>query len=322
MEVDARSSTGSAALLEISDLRLAVPHADGWRMVVDGVELAVAENEKVGLVGESGSGKSLIALAALGLVPPPVTRLGGRVVVDGVDLAAAPPHELRRLRGGVAGLVLQEPGAALNPVLSVGFQLVEAIRAHRALDRRAAREEASRLLAAVGLEDHRAFLGAFAHQLSGGQAQRVLLALALAGEPRLLIADEPTTALDVTTQREVLVLLEELCSRRRMALLLISHDLAVVTALVDRVVVLLAGADLLARPMHPFTRLLVAARPGAALPDDDAGRRATSAYGAGCRFAARCPLVRESCRLAHPGLAQAEDHHRVRCPVALEGGDG
>ena len=318
-------STDPEVLLAISGLRLAVPTAAGWRTVVDEVDLSVAPNERVGLVGESGSGKSLIALASLGLVPPPVTVCAGHVAIDGVELATASVAELRHVRGGVVGLVLQEPGAALNPVLSIGFQLVEAIRVHRSLGRRAARAEAERLLAAVRLEDARSLLRAYPHQLSGGQAQRVLLALALAGEPRLLVADEPTTALDVTTQAEVLALLREHCETRRLALLLISHDLAVVANLVERVVVLLAGevvetgpvATLLTRPLHPFTRLLVAARPGAALPEDGFSRQVWDDPVGGCRFAPHCPLATTTCRVARPALAKAAVGHWVRCPVTL-----
>jgi oligopeptide/dipeptide ABC transporter ATP-binding protein len=320
-------SANGGALLDISGLRLAVPAGAGWRTVVDDVNLSVAPDERIGLVGESGSGKSLLALASLGLVPPPVSLQAGRVTLDGIDLAAASPAELRRLRGGVAGLVLQEPGAALNPVLSIGFQLVEAIRAHRALGRRAARAEAEHLLAVVRLLEVASLLGAYPHQLSGGQAQRVLLALALAGEPRLLLADEPTTALDVTTQAEVLALLRDLCESRRLALLLISHDLAVVASLVERVIVLLAGevvesgpvTALLARPLHPFTRLIVDARPGAALPEESVRSAATKDAVGGCRFAPRCPLVRRECHAAHPPLAEAEAGHWVRCPVTLHG---
>ncbi len=317
------------ALLDISGLRLAVPTASGWRTVVDDVSLAIAPEERVGLVGESGSGKSLLALASLGLVPPPVTKLRGRVTLEGVDLATGSSAELRRLRGGVAGLVLQEPSTTLNPLLSIGFQLVEAVRAHRPLGRRTARAEAERLLQAARLGNEPSLLRAYPHQLSGGQAQRVVLALALAGEPRLLLADEPTTALDVTTQAEVLALLHELCTTRRLALLLISHDLAVVASLVERVVVLLAGevveagpvTTLLERPLHPFTRLLVAARPGTAMPEDRTCERAANHMEGGCRFAPRCPLARHECYNAHPPLAEVAADHWVRCPVTVHGVD-
>jgi oligopeptide/dipeptide ABC transporter ATP-binding protein len=318
---------GSNPLLAIDDLVVGFPAGAGWTRVVDRVSLAVQPGERVGLVGGSGSGKSLTALAALALVPAPGRVLSGRVRVAGVDPVTAPAAELRRLRGGVVALVLQEPAEALNPVLSVGFQLVEAIRSHRPLDRRAARAEACRLLSAVSLDPPEPLLPAYPHQLSGGQAQRVMLALALAGEPRLLIADEPTTALDLCTQAEVLDLLRGLCFERRLALLLIGHDLAVVASLVERVVVMLAGevvetgptGELFARPLHPYTRLLVAARAGgretteAAPPADRWPHLATDRPG--CRFAPVCPLALPACREQHPELEPAGRARLLRCPV-------
>jgi peptide/nickel transport system ATP-binding protein/peptide/nickel transport system permease protein len=250
-------------LLEVVGLEVAFPHGKGGlRAVIDGVSLTVGSGERVGLVGESGSGKSLTALAILGLVPEPGEIRAGRVTIDGAASA-----EIPGCRGGVVGLVLQEAGSALNPVFSIGFQLVETLEAHGIARGEAARQRALALLGEVALDDPEPILEAYPHQLSGGQAQRVMLALALAGEPRLLVADEPTTALDLITQTQILELLVRVTDDRGLGLLLVSHDLAVIAQLVHRVVVMHAGrvveegptADVLRKPKHPSTRGLVAA---------------------------------------------------------------
>lgn len=318
----------AATLLSVDDLVIGFPRAGGWARAVDRVSLAVGPGERVGLVGASGSGKSLTALAVLGLVPEPGVRLGGAVRVVGVDPFSACGPELARVRGGEVGLVLQEPAEALNPVFSVSFQLVETLRIHRRLGRAEAREEALRLLARLRLEPVAAIARAYPHQLSGGQAQRVMLALALAGRPRLLVADEPTSALDVTTQAGVLDLLRRTCDEDGLALLLVGHDLAVVTGLADRLLVMLAGelvevaptADLLEQPLHPYTRLLLASRPEARTPSA-AGSGPLPALGPhlpGCRFAPACPLAQPSCRSAHPELVAVTPRRLLRCPVVSE----
>ncbi len=251
------------ALLEVSGLEVAFPDGDsGRRIVVDDVSLEVGVGERVGLVGESGSGKSLTALAILGLAPEPGEIRAGRVTLGGVDADEVPGY-----RGGVVGLVLQEAGSALNPVYSVGFQLVETIVAHGGAGGDEARQRAGALLAEVAIDDPEPIMAAYPHQLSGGQAQRVMLALALAGEPRLVVADEPTTALDVITQAQILDLLVRITDERGLGLLLVSHDLAVIGQLVHRIVVMHKGrvveegptADVLQNPQHPSTRSLVAA---------------------------------------------------------------
>lgn len=250
-------------LLEISGLKVAFPDDDGGRRtVVDNVSLQVGAGERVGLVGESGSGKSLTALAILGLAPEPGEIRAGRVTLGGVDADQVPGY-----RGGAVGLVLQEAGSALNPVYSVGFQLVETIVAHGRAGGDDARQRAGALLAEVAIDDPEPIMAAYPHQLSGGQAQRVMLALALAGEPRLIVADEPTTALDVLTQAQILDLLVRITDERRLGLLLVSHDLAVIGQVVHRIVVMHDGrvveegptADVLQNPQHPSTRSLVAA---------------------------------------------------------------
>jgi peptide/nickel transport system ATP-binding protein len=300
-----------SALLEIRDLEIRYPRRDraGDFAVVRGASLDVRRGEVVGLVGESGSGKSLTALAVLGLVPPPGRIVAGSVRLDGAELRGLDERAYRAVRGARVGLVFQEPGAALNPVLTIGAQIVEAIRAHRDVSRRAARERALELLARLALPDPARRLRQYPHELSGGQRQRALLAIALAAEPELLIADEPTTALDVTVQAEVLDLLEELRRERGLAILLITHDLGVVARSCDRLAVLYAGEvvesgttrELLASPAHPYTRGLLASLPR--LGEGVERGRLSAIAGqvpspdelpSGCPFHPRCPE-----RLAH-----------------------
>jgi ABC-type glutathione transport system ATPase component len=264
---------GTAPLLEVRDLAIAFPAAGEWRPVVRGVSLAVGRGEIVGLVGESGSGKTLTALAVLGLVPPPGRVTAGEVLLNGpegpTDLLALGPRELRQVRGARVAMVFQEPATAFNPVYTIGFQIAEAVRAHRRMPRRAALDEAARLLDRVALADARRRLGDYPHQLSGGQRQRAMIAMALAGGPDLLLADEPTTALDVTLQAQILELLEEIRADLGLAVLLITHDMGVVAETCDRVVVMRDGqvvetagvAELFRAPAHPYTRALLAAVP-------------------------------------------------------------
>jgi peptide/nickel transport system ATP-binding protein len=279
-------TAANPALLEVRDLEIAFPAGRGMAPVVRGATFDVGRGEVVGLVGESGSGKTLTALALLGLVPPPgrVTAGSARlqpaapVAEEGgaaVDLLRLDPRGMRAVRGGRIGFVFQEPATAFNPVYSIGFQIAEAVRAHRRVSRREAREEAARLLDRVALADARRRLDDYPHQLSGGQRQRAMIAMALAGGPDLLLADEPTTALDVTLQAQILELLDELRRGLGLAVLLITHDLGVVAEACDRVVVMHAGrvvetaavGELFRAPVHPYTRELLAAlpRPGARL---------------------------------------------------------
>ncbi|HEV2854241.1 MAG TPA: ABC transporter ATP-binding protein [Thermoanaerobaculia bacterium] len=262
----------SPPLLEIQDLEIAFP---GGEPVVRGVSLAVGRGEIVGLVGESGSGKTMTALAVLGLVPPPGRVTGGRILLEGeTDLLTLSPRHLRRVRGRRIAMVFQEPAAAFNPVYTIGFQIAEAVRAHPRGDgdrvsRREALAEAARLLDRVAIADARRRLRDYPHQLSGGQRQRAMIAMALAGGPDLLLADEPTTALDVTLQAQILELLEEIRREMGLAVLLITHDLGVVAETCDRVVVMRGGRiveqagvlELFRAPAHPYTRELLAAVP-------------------------------------------------------------
>jgi peptide/nickel transport system ATP-binding protein len=315
------------ALVEVENLAVAFPTDHGWRRVVDGVSLTVEEGEAAGLVGESACGKTLTALALVGLIPEPGTIVSGRVLVAGQNVVGADEPSLCSLRGGAVGLVFQEPARALNPVRSVGSQVGEAAKLHLGISARQAGRLATELLAEVGLEDPRHLVRAYPHQLSGGQRQRVLLACALSASPRLLIADEPTSALDTVSQQQLVELFEDLCDRRDLALLFISHDLGLVGRLARRVIVLYAGetveiADreaLWAEPKHPYTQALMRAHLGI---ERDMGERfgtipgvvpRAGEWGGGCRFAPRCPVAMERCHRARPALASADGGRQVRC---------
>ncbi len=253
------------SLLAVENLRVAFRGKE----VVHGVSFSVDRGEVVALVGESGSGKSVTALSCLRLLATGGTNSAGRVTLDGVDVLTASPDALQRLRGGVAGMVFQEPMTSLNPLHSIGRQVSEAITLHRNVTGAALREEVAAALTRAGLPQMKDRLGAFPHELSGGQRQRVMIAAALANNPRLLIADEPTTALDVTIQAQILALLAELKTRLNMAMLLITHDLAIVKRHADRVVVMKDGvvveqgrvADVFSNPAHPYTQMLIATEP-------------------------------------------------------------
>ncbi len=315
-------------LLQVENLTIEFPSGGRSLAVVRGVSFAVDRGEFVGLAGESGSGKSLTALAILRLVPPPGRIAAGRVLLDGADLLALPERALRRVRGARIGLVLQEPMTALDPVFTVGDQIAEAVRAHRRVSRRRARDEAARLLELVAIPDAGRRLKDYPHQLSGGQRQRVLIAMALAAAPELLLADEPTTALDVTIQAQILELLERLRRELGLAILLITHDLAVVAETCDRLLVMYAGqlveeapvAELFARPAHPYTRRLLAAVPRLGqpaargqLPSIPGQVPDPAALPSGCAFHPRCPDVMDVCPRHSPDLYPVSAGQRARC---------
>ena len=318
----------TAPLLAVDKLRITFPGPDGPVEVVREASLTVGAREVVGLVGESGSGKTMTALAVLRLVPEPGTIAGGSVKLNGVELLSLAEPELRRVRGGSIGMVFQEPAAALDPVFTIGYQLVEAIRAHRDVTRTAARKRAEELLALVAVPEPRRRLDAYPHQLSGGQRQRVMIALALAAEPRLLLADEPTTALDVTLQAQVLELLLSLRDRLNLGILLVTHDLAVVASTCDRVTVMYCGevveegetAALFASPAHPYTRGLLAAVPRLGQPAPR-GKLPTIPGQVpdprlrphGCAFNPRCAFVMPICRERHPPLYRLAGGGTARC---------
>jgi peptide/nickel transport system ATP-binding protein len=313
-------------LLHVSDLRVTLPTPRGPAEALRGVSFSLERGHTLGLIGESGCGKSITALALMGLLPE-AARVSGSIRFEGTELTTLPETAYCRLRGARIGMVFQEPMTALNPLHTVGHQIAEPLRLHRGLTRAQARAEALRLLERVQLPQARERLDAYPHQLSGGQRQRVVIAIALACGPSLLIADEPTTALDVTIQREVLKLIQELVRESGMGLILISHDLGVMADTVQHLNVMYAGtvvesgptAAVFRRLAHPYTRGLFAARPRLGLPR---GTRLATIPGrvpaltempAGCAFADRCPLAIEACRLALPPAFDVAPGHRARC---------
>jgi len=303
------------ALLEVSGLSV----SGGPARILDEVELTVAPGEIVGLVGESGCGKTTTALSLLGLLPPGLHIDGGEIRWRGKNLARAPERSWRALRGRELALVQQEPAAALNPVRNVGAQLASVFRDRLGLDRRRARERVAELLRQVGMPDTERTMERFPHELSGGQCQRVVIARALGCEPDLLLADEPASALDTTTQAQALALIGSLARERGAAVVLISHDLGLVAGYCDRVAVMYCGRivesapvdDLYARPAHPYTRALLGTLPRL----DTAAREpiatipgsvpAANALPPGCHFAPRCPRATDVCRESRPPLEPA-----------------
>ena len=320
------SSPGAPDLLTVTDLRVTLQTARGPADALRGVSLSLRRGDTVGLIGESGCGKSITALALMGLLPDGAV-VSGSIRLGGQELTTLDEAALCRLRGNRIGMVFQEPMTALNPLHTVGRQIGESLRLHKGLGAAAARAEALRLLERVQLPQARERLDAYPHQLSGGQRQRVVIAIALACGPDLLVADEPTTALDVTIQREVLDLIAELVAEDGMGLLLISHDLGVMAQTVQRLLVMYGGtvvesgptAAVFQRLAHPYTRGLFAARPRLGLAR---GTRLATIPGRvpeladmprGCPFADRCDRVIDACRAADPPLVTLAPGHDARC---------
>jgi len=319
-----------ASLLSIEDLTLEFPIYQGSVRALNGVTLRVEPREIVGIVGESGSGKSVTAMMVMRLLVEGSYRVRGSVTLLGRDVLRAPEAAMLELRGSQVAMIFQEPMTALNPTRRVGGQMVEVIRLHRRLSR--ARAEAVALLRDMHVADPERILGNYPFELSGGMRQRVLLALAFSCQPKLLIADEPTTALDVTVQRQVLLLMREKAREKNAAILFITHDMAVVSQFCDRVYVMYAGgvvedgptAEVMANPRHPYTRGLLAA-----LPDRTGSRGQLEAIRGsvpdltrlpeGCAFAARCPLAREACRQRPPSVVtDPAGRHRAACWAVQE----
>jgi peptide/nickel transport system ATP-binding protein len=313
-----KPATATAPVLEVEDLRVDLRTPRGTAHVVNGLSYTVGPGETVAVVGESGSGKSVSVLALLGLLPARTATVTGRALLQGEDLLTMAPERLRQVRGPGAGMVFQDPMTSLNPVLTVGRQLTEGLRAHGPVSKAAARARAVELLGEVGLPDPGRAVGRYPHELSGGMRQRVVIAMALANSPALLIADEATTALDVTVQAQILDLVERLQSEHGTGVIWITHDLGVVAGIADRVLVMYGGRcvedgtvdDVLERPVHPYTRGLLGALPDlAADPDEDlatiAGTPpAPTDLPAGCVFWPRCPVRGDArCETEQPPLA-------------------
>ncbi len=315
----------TAPLLEVTDLGVSFPHAGGRHRVVAGISYALAPGRTLGVVGESGCGKSVTALALVGLVPAP-GHVEGSIRFDGRELVGQSHAAWRALRGADIAMVFQEPMTALNPVMTIGRQIAESLVLHRdGMGWREGEREAVGLLEAVGINAPRDRARAYPHQLSGGMRQRAVIAMALACGPRLLVADEPTTALDVTIQAQILDLLQDLQDRTGMAIQFISHNLAVVSAIAHDIIVMYAGRiverapveALFAHPLHPYTQGLIAT-----LPDPDhrvarlpviPGSVPDLDTGGGCRFADRCPRADAACRIAEPALVEMAPGHLVAC---------
>jgi oligopeptide/dipeptide ABC transporter ATP-binding protein len=313
--------------LSIRDLHIGIVRKRQTDEIVRGVNLDVQPGEKVGIVGESGSGKTLTMLSVLRLLAsPPLAVLKGEVLFDGADLATLDEKRLREVRGGEIAMVYQDPMSSLNPLLRIGNQLEETLKAHGVASD-AASERTKEVLVQVGLAEPDRVRNAFPHQLSGGMIQRVMIAMALATSPRLLIADEPTTALDVTIQRQILELVTSLQAQTHMAVLWVTHDLGVVASLVDRVVVMYAGrivesattSELFARPTHPYTKALLESLPGietghrSALHQIGGTPPDPTRLSGGCPFRVRCPYAIDKCEHEEPPLIDRGNASAAAC---------
>ena len=314
-------------VLEVADLDVVWDHRRGAVPIVDGVSLTIAAGETVALVGESGAGKSMLALAVMGLLPDGIRIAHGTITLDGDELTGATPMAMREKRGGQMAMVFQDPLSSLHPSFRVGDQIAETLRTHGTCATKSdARTRAVELLGMVGVPQPNVRARDYPHRLSGGMRQRVMIAMAIANDPRLLIADEATTALDVTVQAQVLDVLRDAQQRTGAALLVVTHDLGVVAGIADRVVVLYAGrvveegpaAELLTRPLHPYTTALLRAVPRL---DADGGPLAPipgqppnpGAWPSGCPFHPRCAYANEQCRVEVPVLVAGRDRRAVAC---------
>jgi peptide/nickel transport system ATP-binding protein len=323
------------ALLEIDHLQTHFRTPDGVNRAVDGISFHVKEGETLAVVGESGCGKSVTAMSILRLVPEPPAKIAGSIRFQGKELLKCSEREMRDIRGNDISMIFQEPMTSLNPVLTVGRQLGETLRLHEGLDRRAAEKRAVEMLVLVGIPEPRRRLREYPHQLSGGMRQRVMIAMALACNPKLLIADEPTTALDVTIQAQILDLMRDLKRRVGAAIVLITHDLGVVAEVAERVMVMYAGrkleeapvAKLFRTPRHPYTRGLLGAVPKLGSSLTGKTTRLVEIPGLvpslkhrirGCVFAGRCPQATELCRQIAPALEEKAQGHFAACHYALK----
>ncbi|MEK8211594.1 MULTISPECIES: ABC transporter ATP-binding protein [unclassified Paenibacillus] len=314
-------------ILEIEDLHTHFFTDRGEVPAVDGVDLYIDPGEILGVVGESGCGKSVTSLSILKLVPNPPGRIvGGRILLKGQDLVPLREKEMRKIRGDSVSMIFQEPMTSLNPLFTAGQQIIETVRLHRGLSKREAREHAAGMLRKVGIPRPEAIIDEYPHQLSGGMRQRVMIAMSISCSPELLIADEPTTALDVTIQAQILDLIRRLNEEQGTAVMLITHDLGVVAEMCHRVAVMYAGKiveegsvrDIFKNPFHPYTRGLIQSVPRM----NEVRERLYSIPGnvpilskdmQGCRFAPRCPNMMDICRESLPELSLQEDRHSCRC---------
>jgi oligopeptide transport system ATP-binding protein len=319
---------GPAPVLEVSDLQTVFQTRDGAVHAVNGVSFAIGPGELLGVVGESGSGKSVTMMSLMRLLPsPPAKITGGEIRYQGRDVRRMSDADMRELRGGEIGFVFQDPMTSLNPVFTVGYQLVEPLRVHLGLSKSAARARAAELLRLVGIPDAASRLDAYPHQFSGGMRQRVMIAMALSCDPKVLIADEPTTALDVTIQAQILEIVRELRHKVGMGIIWITHDLGLVAGIADRVMVMYAGQvvehgpvkQIFSDPQHPYTRALLATVPSVTGPR---AKRLRTIEGQppillapprACPFVPRCGHVFNRCRVENPPRIPVGDGHDVAC---------
>ena len=305
-------------LLRVENLRIELPTRRGVLTAIDDISFAIAPGEVLGVVGESGAGKSLTGAAIIGLLEPPLHIAGGRITLAGRRIDNLPSEAVRRIRGREIGAIFQDPLTSLNPLYTIGRQLVETIRTHLDLSPAAARDQALALLREVGIAGAEARIDHYPHQFSGGMRQRVVIALAIAANPRLIIADEPTTALDVSIQAQIIALLKRLCRDHGTAIMLVTHDMGVIAETAHRVAVMYAGriveigavAEIVAHPRHPYTRGLMDSIPRIGgrrqrLRQIDGAMPRLGAIPAGCPFNQRCPEVADRCRRQRPDLLPA-----------------
>ena len=315
----------SGPVLEVRDLQTHFFTRGGVLKAVEGVSFTLDRGEVLGLVGESGSGKSVTGFSLMGLVDPPGKVVGGSVRLNGQELVGLPEHRMRKLRGAKIAMIFQDPMMTLNPVLRVDTQMIEAIQAHEAISHQAARERARKALAMVGIPSPDERLESYPHQFSGGMRQRVAIAIALLNDPDVIIADEPTTALDVTIQAQILAEVQRLAAELGVALVWITHDLAVVAGLADGLAVMYAGriveqgpiGAVIGAPAHPYTRGLIGSVPsqnqrGKPLTQIPGMTPSLLSLGAGCAFAARCPRADSSCTVM-PAMSDLDGARAVRC---------
>lgn len=323
------------ALLEVENLQTHFRTPDGINRAVDGVSFIVNEGETLAIVGESGCGKSVTAMSILRLIPEPPGKIAGSIKFQGKDLLKLSEKEMRAIRGDAISMIFQEPMTSLNPVLKIKRQLCETLRLHQDISKEQAMARALELMDLVGIAESQRRLEEYPHQLSGGMRQRVMIAMALACNPKLLIADEPTTALDVTIQAQILDLMADLKNKIGAAIVLITHDLGVVAEVAERVMVMYAGrkveeapvGELFANPLHPYTQGLLGAVPKLGSSVDGHPSRLREISGlvpslkqkiTGCVFASRCPLAKEACHEIAPAMQIRESGHQVACHFAGE----
>ena len=322
------------ALLEVENLQTHFGTPDGVVRAVEGLSFHIDAGETLGIVGESGCGKSVTSMSILRLVAEPPGKIAGSIRFEGRDLLKVSEQEMRDTRGNAISMIFQEPMTSLNPVMTVGKQIGETVRLHQGMNAHDAEAKAVEMLALVGIPAPGRRVGEYPHQLSGGMRQRVMIAMALACNPRLLIADEPTTALDVTIQAQILDLMRDLKTRLGSAIMLITHDLGVVAEMAQRVVVMYAGRkveeasvnEIFAHPLHPYTRGLLGAVPKLGSSLDEGGRNRLAEIGGlvpslrkpivGCAFAGRCSMVTEICRRIAPAIELKAPNHSVACHYA------